>query len=45
MLAEGIDTMGGVGMLVSAAHREEDIDRTADSFERALRLLRADGMI
>ena len=45
MLAEGVDTMGGVGMLVSAAHREEDIDRTADSFERALRLLRADGMI
>ena len=45
MLTEGVDTMGGVGMLVSAAHREEDIDQTAEAFERALKTLRADGLV
>ena len=45
LLTEGVDTMGGLGMLVSAAHREEDVDRTSEAFERALRLLRTDGLV
>ena len=45
MLNEGVDMMGGIGFMVSSAHREEDIDRTAESFERALTSLRAEGLI
>jgi vacuolar-type H+-ATPase subunit B/Vma2 len=35
MLNEGVDMMGGIRFMVSAVHREMDIDRTADSFERS----------
>ena len=45
MLNEGIDMMGGIGFIVSAAHDEKDIDDTAAGFERALHALRADGVI
>ena len=45
MLNEGIDMMGGIGFIVSAAHDEKDIDDTAAGFERALHALRADGVV
>ena len=45
MLNEGIDMMGGIGFMVSAAHREEDIDRTSAAFERALAALREERVI
>ena len=45
MLNEGIDMMGGIGFIVSAAHDEKDIDETAAGFERALQALRADGVV
>ena len=45
MLNEGIDMMGGIGFIVSAAHEEVDIDETVVGFERALHALRADGVI
>ena len=45
MLNEGIDMMGGIGFMVSSAHTENDVDRTADAFERSLDALRLEGMI
>lgn len=45
MLNEGIDTMGGIGFMVSAVHSQKDIDRTADAFERALLAMRREGAV
>ena len=45
MFNEGVDMMGGIGFMVSAAHREEDIDRTAAAFERALTALREERVV
>ena len=45
MLNEGIDMMGGIGFIVSAAHEEKDIDDTVDGFERALHALRAESVV
>ena len=45
MLNEGVDMMGGIGFMVSAVHREADIDRTAEAFERALAALREDRVV
>ena len=45
LLSEGVDAMGGTGFMVSSAHREEDIDRTAESFERALVALREEALV
>ena len=45
MLNEGIDMMGGIGFIVSAAHEEKDIDDTIDGFERALHALRAESVV
>jgi len=45
MLNEGVDMMGGIGFMVSAAHREQDIDRTVEAFERALAALREEGVV
>ena len=45
MANEGVDMMGGIGFMVSAVHEEEQIDRTAEAFERALAALRDDGMV
>ena len=45
MLNEGVDMMGGIGFIVSAAHREEDVERTAVAFERSLQALRSEGAI
>ena len=44
MLNEGVDMMGGIGFIVSAAHREEDVNRTAIAFEGALQALRSEGV-
>ena len=45
MLNEGVDMMGGIGFMVSAAHTEDEVDRTTEAFERALAALRAEGEI
>jgi glutamate-1-semialdehyde 2,1-aminomutase len=45
MANEGVDMMGGIGFMVSAVHEEEQIDSTAEAFERALAALRDDGMV
>ena len=45
MLTEGVDMMGGIGFMVSAAHCEDDIDLTAEAFERALIALREERVI
>ena len=45
MLNEGVDMMGGIGFMVSATHRDEDIDRTAEAFERSLTALRDEGYV
>ena len=45
MLNEGIDMLGGIGFIVSAVHEEQQIDRTAEAFERALVALREDGVV
>ena len=45
MLNEGVDTTGGIGFMVSAAHAEEDIDRTGEAFERALTALREEQVV
>ena len=45
MLNEGVDMMGGIGFIVSAAHREEDVDRTAIAFEGSLQALRSEGVV
>ena len=45
MLNEGVDMMGGIGFMLSAAHTENEIGRTAEAFERALTALRDDGVI
>ena len=45
MLNEGVDIMMGIGFMVSAAHRREDIDRTVEAFEGALAALRHEGVV
>jgi glutamate-1-semialdehyde 2,1-aminomutase len=45
MLNEGVDMMGGIGFMVSAVHCEDDIDLTAEAFERALIALREERFI
>ena len=45
MLTEGVDMMGGIGFMVSAVHCEDDIDLTAEAFERALIALREERVI
>ena len=44
MANEGVDLMGS-GCMVSAAHREEDIDHTIEAFEKALAALRQEGLV
>lgn len=44
MLFEGVDLMRTDGFL-SAAHTDEDVDRTCQALERALRRLRAEGAL
>jgi glutamate-1-semialdehyde aminotransferase len=45
MLNEGVDMMGGIGFMLSAVHRDEDVDRTAEAFERSLAALRDEGLV
>ncbi len=45
MLNEGVDMMGGIGFMVSAVHSSEDVDRTAEAFERSLAALRGEQVI
>lgn len=45
MLNEGVDTMGGIGFMVSAAHSEGDIDRTGEAFERAITAMREERVV
>lgn len=45
MLNHGVDLMGGSGGFTSAAHSQEDIDRTLEAFEVTLSELRAEGML
>ena len=45
MLNEGVDTMGGIGFMLSSAHTENEVGRTAEAFERSLTALRNDGII
>ncbi len=45
MLNEGVDMMGGIGFMTSAAHRDEDVDRTVEAFERSLVALREERFI
>ena len=43
MLTHGVDINGWPGGLTSAAHTEDDVERTADAFRRTVRALRAEG--
>ena len=45
MLNEGVDMMGGIGFLLSAVHDENIVDSTAESFGRALKAIRDEGII
>ena len=45
MLNEGVDMMGGIGFMTSAAHRDEDIDRTVGAFENSIVALREERVI
>ena len=45
MFNEGVDMKGGIGFQVSAVHEEEQIDRTAKAFERALAALREERVL
>jgi glutamate-1-semialdehyde 2,1-aminomutase len=45
MLNHGVHVMGGQVFMVSAAHTEEQIDRTIEAFEDSLRELREDGIV
>ena len=45
MLNEGVDMMGGIGFMTSAAHRDEDIDRTVEAFEKSIAAMREERFI
>ena len=45
MFNEGVDMMGGIGFMVSAVHEDNQIDTTAEAFERALGNLRDEQII
>ena len=45
MLNEGVDMMGGIGFMLSSAHRPQDIDRTVEAFERSLSALREEQLV
>ena len=45
MFNEGVDMMGGIGFMVSAVHENDQIDRTAEAFERALGALREEQIV
>ena len=45
MMNAGVDMMGRGSFIVSAAHREQDVDRTLGAFEESLAALRRDGIV
>jgi glutamate-1-semialdehyde 2,1-aminomutase len=45
MLNEGVDMFGGIGFMTSAAHTEEQVERTVAAFERSLVAIRDEGYI
>ena len=45
MLVNGIDLSGAPGALVSGAHDETHVARTADAFRESLLMLRHDGLL
>jgi len=45
MLNSGIDLMGGRMGIVSAAHSEEDVERTIEAFEEGLDAMRREGFV
>ncbi|MCZ6867788.1 MAG: aminotransferase class III-fold pyridoxal phosphate-dependent enzyme [Chloroflexi bacterium] len=45
MLNAGVDIMGGRGFIVSAAHREQDVDKTLAAFERCLSSMRQENLV
>ena len=42
-LLHGVDIVGWPGGIVSAAHTNEDVDRTVEAFERTIEMLSAEG--
>jgi glutamate-1-semialdehyde 2,1-aminomutase len=44
MLNEGVDLMA-LGMMVSAAHTADDVDRTVEAFRRTLRAMKDEGAV
>ena len=45
LINAGVDIMGRGAFIVSAAHREQDVDRTAEAFEETLGALRREGVV
>jgi glutamate-1-semialdehyde aminotransferase len=45
MINAGVDVMGRGAFIVSATHREQDVDRTLEAFEEALGAMRAEGVV
>jgi len=45
MLNRGVDMMGGRGFLVSATHRERDVDQSVEAFERAVSAMQNEGVV
>ncbi len=45
LLNAGVDPMGGRTYIVSATHKEQDVDFTIGAFEEALSAMRAEGII
>ena len=44
MMLEGMDLWHGAGAIISAAHTDEDIDRTVEAFGRVLARLQREGL-
>lgn len=44
MINEGVDLMAG-GMMVSAAHTADDVDRTVEALRSTLRAMKAEGLV
>jgi hypothetical protein len=44
MILNGIDTMPAGGM-TTAAHTEQDIEKTCAAFDRSIAMLRKDGLV
>jgi glutamate-1-semialdehyde 2,1-aminomutase len=45
MINEGVDLMGGAGLLVSSAHTDADVAATVVAFDRAVGQMQAEGIV